>query len=79
MVQGMKPLPRNVLVSKVERVPQDPIPYEEIVSMMQEQAERIQKLERNLLAVKGVVDKRGHQSQYHRVHGRNEPHQYHTR
>ena len=36
------------LVSKMERAPQDQILYEDLASMMKEQAERIQELEHNL-------------------------------
>ena len=59
-VRSLEPQPRNVLASKVERVPQGPIPYEEIVSMMQEQAKHIRKLERNLQEVRGAANKWGH-------------------
>ena len=77
--RSLEPLSRNILTSKVEQVPQGPIPYKEIVSMMQEQAERIQKLERNLQEVRGVTNEQSHQNQYHRVRDQNEPHQYWTR
>ena len=36
--QSLEPLLRNILASRVEQVPQGPIPYEEIVSIMLEQA-----------------------------------------
>ena len=49
--------PRNALASKVERGPQDPILYEEIVSMMREQAKRIRELEQNLEELRGAGER----------------------
>ena len=46
--------PRNPLASTIERAPRDQIPYEDIVSMMKEQAERIRELEHNIEEMRGV-------------------------
>ena len=49
--------PRNPLASKVERAPRDQIPYEDIVLMMKEQAERIRELEHNIEEMRGVGER----------------------
>ena len=69
--------PRNPLASKVERAPQDLIPYEDIISMMKEQAKRIQELKQNLEHIKGDR-KWDRKENRHRVRNRDDLHQYRT-
>ena len=57
--------PRNALASKVEQVPRDPNSYEEIVSIVRDQAECIQELEWNLHRMGGAVDEQGYQGDHH--------------
>ena len=56
IARSLEPLLKNTLASKVEKAPRDPILYEEIVSIMTDQAERIQELERNLQHMIGVME-----------------------
>ena len=45
---SLEPPPRNITAPKIEQVLGDPVPYEEIVFVMQDQASRIRELEQYL-------------------------------
>ena len=61
--------PRNPLASKVERAPREQIPYEDIVSMMKEQVERIRELEQNIEKMRGAGERDG-RNDHHQVRDR---------
>ena len=65
------------MASKVERAPRDQILYEDLVSMMKEQAEQIQELEHNLEQMRGTGDRSRKESR-HRDRYRDDPHHYGT-
>lgn len=51
--RSLVPPPVNILASKIKQALENPIPYEEILSLMRNQAAHIQELERSLECLRG--------------------------